>query len=148
MYLLVQFFWLVVVAGWAITISTGRRKLDASVQSGKVTVAEVRESQIRFLAAIAIPCVLLQIIQLVGGYRDPLFIYTESFTNPYVLASWIISLLASMLLFYWIWMRSGAEYLAKFAPLLRLAGKPMHFRLAVTLLALFEIAITVLQINR
>ena len=148
MNIVVQYFWFICAIVWALNIFIGKRRLRPMIKSGQMTVDDVNDFQRRAITAIAIPSVLLGTIQLIGGYRDPMFIYSTPLDNPYTLISWLISLAANCLFLYWLWFKQGAESLSRFGPLFRLSGKPAHFRVGFTLAIPFVITMAILFRNQ
>jgi hypothetical protein len=53
-------------------------------------------------------------VQLISGFKDPVYIYQFPLTNIYVLLSYLIVLVFYVLLLYWIWFKKGAEILSKY----------------------------------
>ena len=130
---LVEYFWLLCAGWWMLIIHVfWRTKFDSLIRDGIVTEEEVGSFQTRVSAAIGIPCVLLQLFQVVGGTSSPVMLAHGFPDNIWAAASWIVSTLWCVLLLYWIWLRDGAEEIAKYASILRLSSNVMFIRLLFT----------------
>ncbi|HOV98331.1 MAG TPA: hypothetical protein PK595_02025 [Bacteroidota bacterium] len=100
----------------------------------KVTKDEIKKFKFRVAVAIGIPSILLQIIQLCGGYETPFYVFEEGGFNISKIG-WLIVVIACYgLLLWWIWCRDGAEYLSKFLPVTSSQLKPKYIKIIITIL--------------
>ena len=68
---------------------------------------------ITLMLMIGIPSALLGIIQLIAGYANPFYIFSDDLNNPYLLSAWIAMAGLRVFILYWLWFTRGLEsYLA------------------------------------
>lgn len=138
MTLLLRYFWFICGGFLLINVAVWWRRLEKLVLLGRIT----RKEAITFTrsAAIAIVafCLALGLIALWAGFQSPICVQPFSFDEPASAASNVVTLVCWVMLLWWVWRGSGADLLARIAPVLgnrpnySRTYSPQTVRLAVT----------------
>jgi len=144
---ILEFLWLFCAAWWIFTIFIlWRPKLKKLSETSELSTNDILLFQKNIALAITIPCILLQIMQFFGGYKLPIFLLEGKPISIWGVASYGITFISWGLLLFWIWMKSGAEYLSKFAPILNIPKNPRAIKYLIILFLLIVAASGIIKI--
>ncbi len=115
------------------------------INEGYLTENEVKKFRYRMSLAIFVPCVLLQIFQLAGGYDEPTYFLIDDLSSSWRIVGSAVVIVCWGLLLYWLWFREGAEYLSRFSPALYLPKEAKYIRIILSLVVFFLISFGLLK---
>lgn len=108
-----KYFWFLIIgfgAANAWVIQLRARPLIVQEPSLKKHANRV---SITLVLLIGIPSSLLGVIQHVGGFDSPFYIFSDDMSNGYLLAAWLVMSAMRLYILWWTWFTKGLEsYLA------------------------------------
>jgi hypothetical protein len=124
--ILFRFFWFACAAIMLANVMLWRPRLRKLVDAGTITERELTGSlRTAALLMVGIP-VLLGIIGLVAGWRDPFCAGILSFDGPARAAVSLVVLSGWAAFLWWVWAGKGADLLGRIGP--TLANPPSYDR--------------------
>ena len=137
MIIILKYFWFFCGLWWFLIIYAFWRKgLNKLVSEGEITNSEMRIFQFRMFNFIVIPCIILQLIQIDGGFEQLFELPQAGFSTFWSTLAWLVSFAYWIALIYIIWFKSGGEYLSKFSSVISFPKNPLSIKLLITIFLL------------
>jgi hypothetical protein len=131
--IIAEYFWFFCGLWWLFIVFVFmRRNLQKLLDSNKLTKLEMRTFQIRIVYFTVVPCFLLQLIQLFGGYKYFYELPHAGLSNFWSILAWLVSIGYTFIFLYVIWFKKGDEYLAGFSHVLKLPQNPKSIKWLIT----------------
>ena len=69
---------------------------------------------IGYTLSLSVPFLILGMIQILGNFDSPFYIFSRNISNIFVLLSWLTLICSWALLFYWTFFKEGAKILIRY----------------------------------
>lgn len=126
------YFWFLSAAFWFITLQFARVNPAPGTWPDRPSDDELQAFRRRLLVATCGPQLLFGMLDLASGRSLPLQLGPADWSDPFFTAGFVLTVLLWGLLLWWLWLRNGAAYLARFAPAINLPSNPAGIRLVLT----------------
>lgn len=108
-----RYFWFICAAVMLANVAIWRGRLRPLVATGRISAAECEGFTRGAVIWLVGPCLLLGLIALWAGYVTPLCAGMFSFRDAPRAATSVVILFCWAVFLWWIWLRGGAEFLAR-----------------------------------
>ena len=110
---ILKYFWFSLIAFGATNAWIIQRRAKPLIAENPELQAHANRVSVTLVLMIGIPSSLLGIIQHLGHFDSPLYIFSDDLSNGYLLAAWLVMAALRLYILWWAWCTTGLEsYLA------------------------------------
>lgn len=114
MQIIFKYFWLIAVLVGVVNHVIIRSRVQKLVENQPDLEQDAPTVLNGYLLFMTVPFLLVGMVQLIGGFESPMFLYDRNLGNPFALIADGIILFCLGVLAYWVYLRDGAQTLIRF----------------------------------
>jgi hypothetical protein len=148
MTVILKYFWLIGAIFGFINGFLFYKRIKKELKSNQENQHEIDVLAKGYLISMTLPYLILQLLQLVGGYKSAFFIFLFDYTNLYYCISISVIAISWILLLYWILIMNGAEIISNYNSCFRNLPKSKKLIKLLVLLMVLGGLIVFIILNR
>lgn len=107
-------FWLLAAMVGLINTFIIRSRMNKFIKANPHEIVEAKRVTNGIFLSLIVPFLLLGILQLLGGFKNMSFVFSNNVGNVYVLLSWIVLFVWWAITWRWVVYKNGAKILIKY----------------------------------
>ncbi len=128
-----RYFWFIAAVVGALNMIIGRYRLSSTLKQHPEWEEEANQFLKGYFFISTVPVLFLAMLQLAGGYNNPLYIISGDI-NLYTVLSWCVLLITWTIVFHYVFFQDGARTLVKFRAIGNIPANETYVKVMVVVM--------------
>lgn len=114
-----RYLWFIIALSGIINYCYAKYRVQKALGPKDPDTPKMMRFLFQFLCVLTIPYFLVGVLQLIGGFESPFFIFSQDYQNTYLALAWMVIIGTSILVAKWVLFQGGANILVEFNSIMR-----------------------------